>query len=310
MKSTNDNSGLPVRRALVLGSGGVVGGYWEAGLLRALHDGGVDVFGFDAIVGTSAGAIAATALAHGKLPETPDQTRARRRAMGRSPEPGFAFDLQAIDWDAVMRVFQLWFGVQHSTVEQCAAIGALALQNDRRFATQWVKEFEASLGRYGWGDRKLMLVAVDAQSGERRIFRHIDGIALSLAVAASCAIPGICATVDIDGRFYMDGGVHSSTNADVLVAERPAQVLIATPTNALTTKAGGLAERMLGLEVEALKAIGCDVRVMTPTVGDVERFGTDLMDYKRVDEAYAAGLDAGREWADVLRNDSAIGARS
>lgn len=303
MRSTNNDSASPVRRALVLGGGGPLGGYWEAGLLRSLHDGGVDVFGFDAIVGTSAGAMGALALANGKLPEAPDQTRARRRASGRSPEPSFAFDLKAIDWEAVMRVFRLWSGVQHSTVEQCAAIGALARQNDRRFAADWVKEFETNLSHYGWGELKLMVVAIDAVSGERRIFRKADGKELSHVIAASCAIPGICAPVEIDGRFYMDGGVHSNTNADVMVGERPAQVLIAMPTNALTTKFGSLAERMLQPEVQALKAIGCDVRVMTPTVRDVERFGTELMDYTRVDDAYAAGLDAGREWANILGKD-------
>lgn len=309
MQSPNANPPSSVRRALVLGGGGPLGGYWEAGLLRSLHDAGVDVFGFDVIVGTSAGSMGAAALANGKLPEGPDQTRARRRASGRSPDPRFAYDLTAIDWEAVMRVFRLWNTVQHSTVEQCAAIGALARENDRRFASDWLKEFETNLSHLGWGEAKLMVVAVDAVSGERRIFTKSDGVTLAHVLAASCAIPGICAPVEIAGGLFMDGGVHSNTNADVLVALQPSQVLIAMPTNSLTTKFGSLAERMLAAEVEALKAIGCDVRVMSPTVRDVERFGTELMDYTRVDDAYAAGLDAGRDWANVLRNDWAIDAR-
>lgn len=281
-----------------------MGGYWEAGLIRALHEGGVGVHGFDAIVGTSAGSMAAVALANQKLPEGPDQTRARRRSMGRSPEPSFPFDQSAIDWEAVMRVFRLWAGMQHSTVEQCAAIGALARQIDRRFARDWVKEFDLNLFPYGWGERNLLVVTVDAVSGERRIFRKGDGVALPRVIAASCALPGMCPPVEIEGGLFMDGGVHSNTNADVLLAERPAQVLIAMPTNPVTTKFGGFAERMLEREVEALKAVGCEVRVMTPTARDVERFGPELMDYTRLDDAYAAGLDAGREWAKVVAADN------
>ena len=45
---------------------------------------------------------------------------------------------------------------------------------------------------------------------------HTD---VATAVGASSAIPGYFAPVTIHGRRYVDGGVHSPTNADVLRRE-------------------------------------------------------------------------------------------
>src|SRR5437588_13026776 len=52
-------------RALVLGGGGVAGVAWELGILRGLHDTGVDVRGADVIIGTSAGSVVGTQIASG-----------------------------------------------------------------------------------------------------------------------------------------------------------------------------------------------------------------------------------------------------
>jgi NTE family protein len=75
MRSPHADPKASGRRALVLGGGGAVGGYWETRLLRGLFDRGIDVFGFDAIVGTSAGSIAAVTLAN-------------QKTMGASPRHG------------------------------------------------------------------------------------------------------------------------------------------------------------------------------------------------------------------------------
>src|SRR5207302_6983111 len=52
-------------RALVLGGGGVAGVAWELGILRGLHDAGVDVRGADIIIGTSAGSVVGAQIASG-----------------------------------------------------------------------------------------------------------------------------------------------------------------------------------------------------------------------------------------------------
>jgi NTE family protein len=144
----------------------------------------------------------------------------------------------------------------------------------------------------------LLIVAVDAVSGERRVFTGEDGVSLAVAVASSSAIPGLCPPVEVNGNLYMDGGVHSSTNADLIIEEHVEQVWIAMPFNAVTAPAiGGLAERMLENEVAALRAAGCEVSLQTPSAEDARRCGSNLMDYARIDEGYSVGLEAGRQWA-------------
>ena len=59
---------LGMRRALVLGGGGITGVAWELGMLCGLREHGVDLAGADLIVGTSAGAIVGTQLATGVDP--------------------------------------------------------------------------------------------------------------------------------------------------------------------------------------------------------------------------------------------------
>ena len=49
------------------------------------------------------------------------------------------------------------------------------------------------------------------------------------AVAASCAIPAFFAPVSIDGVRYVDGGVHSPTNADLVAELALDLVVISSP---------------------------------------------------------------------------------
>ena len=54
-----------LRRALVLGGGGVTGVAWEVGLLLGLAEAGVDLGAADLLVGTSAGSVVAAQVACG-----------------------------------------------------------------------------------------------------------------------------------------------------------------------------------------------------------------------------------------------------
>ena len=67
----------------------------------------------------------------------------------------------------------------------------------------------------------LRICAVRRSDGARVVFGHADAPAARLApaVLASCAIPGYFRPIAIAGTEYVDGGVHSVTNADVLRAE-------------------------------------------------------------------------------------------
>jgi NTE family protein len=293
-----------MKRALVLGGGGRVGVAWEIGLTYGLVQGGFALDSVDAIVGTSAGAIVGAQLAHGKLPAVakpeatgPDGDSGERPAAARRP----AHDPSTIDMKAIMQIFAIWETIERSTPEQSAAIGKIVSALDRSREAEWLREIAGSIHVSEWGERRLLVCAVDAESGERRVFERGDGVPLVHAVAASSAVPGLFSAVEIDGRLYMDGQVHSSTNADVLVPDRPAQVLIAMPTNVATSRnIGAHAERMLDGEVEALRAAGSEVLIKTPSSEDSQRMGGNLMDLSRVRDAFAVGLATGRAWAQEL----------
>ena len=80
-----------------------------------------------------------------------------------------------------------------------------------------------------WPPQRLKIVAVDAESGEERVFDNDSGVDLVDAVAASCAVPGVWPPVTIGEHRYMDGGMRSITNADL--AQDAERVLVVSLLN-------------------------------------------------------------------------------
>ena len=94
-------------------------------------------------------------------------------------------------------------------------------------------DFVGALGQQytGWGaswaDGRLLLCAVDRDSGRRVVFgsRSAPQATVGQAVAASCAIPGVFRPVLIRGKRYVDGGAWTPTNGDAAPAGRGDRVL-------------------------------------------------------------------------------------
>ena len=286
-----------MKRALVLGGGGMIGVAWETGLLNGLHEAGFDPREMDVIVGTSAGAITGAPLAAGILPPAPgSEDAARREAVAKLP-----MDPTKMDPKALGAIFGRWTKMTRTTPEEAAEIGKLAATLYRELEPQLVAHITGAVSLPGWPERKLLVNAVDTQTGERRVFDRNSGVELGRAVAASSAVPGLFPSVTIDGRLYMDGQVHSSTNADVLLPYEPQLVLVAMPTNSVSSPGiGGHAERMLEAELSALHAAGVKTSVRMPLPEHGARLGTNLMDSKRAGAAFAVGLEVGRQWATEL----------
>jgi len=76
-------------------------------------------------------------------------------------------------------------------------------------------EHADALGR-DWPTDDLWICAAQRSDLRRVVFGRDACPPLTDAVAASCAIPGYFMPVEIDGDAYVDGGVCSPTNADVL----------------------------------------------------------------------------------------------
>jgi len=151
-------------------------------------------------------------------------------------------------------------------------------------------------------DGRLNIVAVDRGSGRRVVF-GADGspeAAVGAAVAASCAIPGYFAPVEIAGREYVDGGVWSPTNLDLARAGRDDHVLCLVPTAAMST-APAVALRGLaagwrlatGVEAAAARRRGATVEVVGPDQDAARAMGSDLMNPRRRSAALEAGARQG-----------------
>ena len=94
----------------------------------------------------------------------------------------------------------------------------------------------------GWPVEPLWLCAARLDGGARVVFgRSADddpAVTVGTAVAASCAVPGFYRPVEIAGRRYVDGGVWSATNADVLASEPFDTVVVISPMTVRPARAG------------------------------------------------------------------------
>lgn len=202
---------MTIKRALVLGGGGVAGIAWETGVLQGIADespaAARALLDSDVLVGTSAGSAVVAQLGSGLSLE--DLFARQVQKVSTELDPG-------VGVDAVADLFLAALDRPDSTVtQQRQRIGAVAL------ATETVAEpvrrhvIAQRLPTHTWPDRVLRVTAIDVATGELVVFDRDSGIELVDAVAASCAVPGAWPPVTIADRRYMDGGIGSTINLGV-----------------------------------------------------------------------------------------------
>lgn len=248
-------------RALVLGGGGVAGIAWMNGVLVGLGDAGVDVRDADLLIGTSAGANVAAQFASDLSREELYRRQIDPQAQSRElMPPGDPFADLAPIWAEIIAE------TEGNPAEARRRVGAVAL------ATRSVPEaarravVETRLPDHNWPNRRLMVVAVDAETGEPRIFDRDSGVPLVDAVTASSAVPGVWPVASINGIRYTDGGTRSPTNADFAMGCD--RVLIITPSTAPP----------LNQEITDLTARGTRVELIAPDDTSLTAFGDNPLD--------------------------------
>jgi NTE family protein len=268
--------------ALVLGAGGVTGAAWETGLLRGLRDAGLDLTGADLVIGTSAGALVGAQVRSGLPLDRLYERQASGPAGGaeRPPDLGplleFFAGRVAREGEAVAR--------RRPTPEVLTWIGRQARSASTRCSEAARTELVRSLlPADDWPDRPLLLTAVDTGDGSLVTWERSSGVPLSLAVAASGAVPWVHPPVTIRGRRYMDGGMRSATNADLAAGHD--LVLVLAPTGDAPACRGVLFE-----EVDVLRAGGGRVQVVVPDAAALEAIGPNPLDPARRAGAARAGL--------------------
>jgi NTE family protein len=279
------------QRALVLGAGGHAAIAWELGMLVGLAECGIDVRDADLIVGTSGGAVVGAMITGGVTLEQLFNRQIDPDLQTRESAPR----VDMVQWRTDLMRAREGAGTPTAFLQR---IGAIAIAAATPPESKRRAVMAARLGVDGWPVQKLAVVAVDAESGERRVFDNTAPVHIVDAVAASSAVPGIYPTVTIDGRHYMDGGIYSLENADL--AAGFARVLILS----LPPRAQSLAVSPLDEAIATLKSGGAAVESIHPDEAALAAFalvGWNVLDPAVREPAARAGRAQAHAAAERVR---------
>jgi NTE family protein len=255
------------------------------GILTGLHERGVDVRGADLLIGTSAGSVVGAQIASEARIES--LFASQLTPVEQSKERMVAFDPAQM-----MEVLKQAIATSGQDLKAIRArIGAYALAAPTVSEAQRRVIIEARLPVHTWSKRRLLIVAVDTETGEEYVMDRASGVPLVDAVAASCAVPGIWPPVTITGRRYMDGGVRSATNADLAKGSDRIVILNPLGANANFFGAGTTSE------AAALKREGSHVLVIEPDTASAMAIGPNPLDPATREPSALAGRTQGRELA-------------
>ena len=291
-------------RALVLGGGGPVGIAWESGLVAGLAQGGVDLGRADFTMGTSAGSFVGARLALGADAKTladpiiADQIPGDAGPRGQGSGGGGA----PPDLSKLMQLMGEAQGGTRNPAEVRAEIGAYAMAAPTISEDAFIESFGRSFSRLpvdAWPERGFACTAIDAETGAFQLWTSDAKVGVVRAVASSCSVPGVYPPVTLKGRRYIDGGMRSSTNADMAVGFD----LVVVIAVRLGAAGGALGERIAARfndEIETLQGGGATVVTITPDEPSIEAFGVNLMDFRRRPGSAKAGLAQGLAYAEQL----------
>ena len=319
----------PHERALVLGGGGSTGNAWLIGIVAGLFDAGLDVTQADLTIGTSAGSTAAAQFAGASPAElfaaasvaapprtappgaaaaagsTAPASTAPASAAPASTAPGVA-PSASDSRPAPLRPTAEHFERMLATIAASAdaadyrrRIGAVGREreeaSDASVRDSWRSAVAARLPRPDWPERRILITAIDATTGEPIVFDRDSGVDLVDAVAASCA--GSVA-YRIGERLYLDGGYRSNAeNADLAAGYERVLVLSPLGARSLTPEEWGTHP---STQVEELRAHGSRVEVVIPDPDAEHLFGTNAMNLSLRPAAARVGYDQGRALAPSL----------
>ena len=311
------------RTGLVLGAGGIVGQAYQAGVLAALeHEVGWDPRAAGLIVGSSAGSVTGAAL---RLGVSASDMAAWASDAPVSPSGRAFFDaIGGADEDLPVPSPR---DLLHGWRLPSFALLSRAARRPWAMRPTAMASTLLPAGRFDLQDRThvfddltdtwpdgLWICAARRDSGRRVVFGRSGSPAarLSQAVAASCAIPAYFAPVHIGTREYIDGGVHSATNADVLHHAHLDTVIVISSMSAAHGRSSHsdapvrwAMHRRLEQEVRRLRARGTDVIRFEPSARTLAVMGVNAMAEDRsavvVAAAYADAAQHARERGTAVR---------
>lgn len=278
--------------ALVLGGGGIVGLAWEIGVLGGLAEAaGYDPAAADVIVGTSAGSAIGAQLRLGR-------TVAELEESQRRPGPAIRERVEP-DFNLLLEAFGSWIGEPGMTPERARRVGEIALRAPTPSEDALLEWFGAMLGADAWPPGDLRITGVSCATGRRIVWDAGSGVPLLRAVAASCSVPTIFPPITVGEDRFVDGGVWSGSNADVVADDSVDWALfigLGGEWSPFISWCGASLEP----EAETLRARGIRLETITPGQ-QFAPVAVNLMDPSGREAALEAGKADGRRAAERLR---------
>lgn len=282
------------RIGLVLGAGGVVGHAFHVAVLKALADArDWDPREAQLIVGTSAGSHVASYLRAGmsvqdlyaRLVDEPLSAEGQA-LVGRAGPPVEvpAPRTRTLGMTAPRLVLR---GALSPLRTRPSAMLAAAMPEGRVSLDPFAARIRWLHGDT-WPRERIWLTAVGLDDGRRVVFGRpgAPGADVGSAVAASCAVPGWFMPVEIGGRRYIDGGVHSPSNLDLVAGEDLDLVIVSSPMSvarghwrpSAAVNARGSLRLLLATEATRVRMHGTPVVAFQPVGGDLDAMGLNGMD--------------------------------
>jgi NTE family protein len=232
------------KTALVLAGGGLTGAVYHIGALRAINDLLVDrtVNDFDIFVGTSAGALIGSLLANGftteemlkvmdgSHPEIHPITRRNIFSLNyrdyvnwglRVPQKLINISYGYLRNRGELTLFDLLWSLSEAIPP--GLYDGLALERYVRYLFEGAEKSN----KFDDLERELYIIATDLDTGDRVVFgkgERMD-ITISLAVAASSALPILYKPVRIADKEFVDGGLRGTASLDLAI-ERGATLVV------------------------------------------------------------------------------------
>jgi NTE family protein len=303
-----------MKLGVVLGGGGTVGIAYHLGVLHALErEAGISVVDAEVVVGTSAGSVVGAYLRCGWSIErlwsevigasaggvecdadAGDPAAVPYAVAGATPEGRPIPKVMVPAYEGPLELLRRGLGSAYVLGRCVWRVPAPALPSVLR------RSFPSGLFEMADGRKRLeddlaelwpgpppWLCALDIASGRRVVLGRDVGSDMSPAdaVRASCAIPGVYEPITAGRRVLVDGGVHSSTNLD-LVARAGCDAVIAVAPLAFDPRRPpgplGLAVRnpataMLAAEAALVRRRGTGVVLVRPCRDQIRLHGRNLM---------------------------------
>ena len=257
-----------MRYGLVLGAGGATAWVFHSGVIQTLQqDAGFDPSRSELIIGTSAGAAVAATLRAGldvaevleadSRPPTPEQRSAMLAELRAARKT-----LRPLSPGLVRHAFPGGRGI---------TVALAGLSPPGWFPTDWLASFPG-MDRFADWPEGLWVPATRAGDGTVIVFgRDRSDVTVQDAVEASSAVPGMFRPKVIEGVAFVDGGVTSSTHADLLIGSGVDLAIISAPMAKPSRRLfARQARRRLEAEVASLERAGINAMVVEPSAAAME----------------------------------------